>query len=221
MKFTMAVLTLVVGAQLAAGQAYVPPPESAGGWRWCKSADEVRRLGGMDPDKLQLIKEKQLALFQGPWQILIIRNGYLVSEWYGVPAMPTTTFDGWSSTKSSTGIAFGLLLDDSRNHKLPHDAQITLDTPIYDHVPEGLPLSDPGKKEILLRHILSMSSGIPGEDHGLIGLSSAPGGGDFEIAMGKQPDRFGHWASKLTSKPGRPGNILTRALRIFRYSSTT
>jgi CubicO group peptidase (beta-lactamase class C family) len=47
-----------------------------------------------------------------------------------------------------------------------------------------------------------MSSGIPGEDHGLIGLSSAPGGGDFEIAMGKQADRFGHWASKLTSKPG-------------------
>jgi len=156
----------------------------------------------MDPDKLNLIRDKFLQLFAGPWQIVIIRKGYLVAEWYGVPTMPTTTFDGWSCTKSSTGIAFGLLLEDSRKHKLPHDAQIDLDTPIYDFVPEGFPLTDPEKKKIKLRHVLSMTSGIPGEDHGMIGLSSAPGGGDFEIALGKQPNRFGKWAAKLTSEPG-------------------
>jgi len=194
--------TILVTCLSSLGQTYFPPPESAGGWRWCKTAEEVRSLAGMDPEKLDLLKEEQLQLFAGPWQIIIIRKGYLVAEWYGVPTMPTTTFDGWSSTKSSTGIAFGLLLDDSRNHKLPRDAQIDLDTPIYDYVPEGFPLTDPEKKKIKLRHVLSMTSGIPGEDHGLIGLSAAPGGGDFEIALGKQPNRFGKWASKLTGEPG-------------------
>lgn len=116
--------------------------------------------------------------------------------------MPTTTFDGWSSTKSSTGIAFGLLLDDSLHHKLPHDEKIDLNTPIYDYVPEGFPLSDSRKKDITLGQILSMTSNIPGEDHGLIGLDSAPGGGDFEIALGKEADRFGHSAAKLTGTPG-------------------
>ena len=202
MKPIMALWVLLAATQLAVAQTYTPPPESIGGWRWCKTPDEVRSLGGMNSDKLELIKEKQLALFAGPWQIVIIHKGYLVGEWYGVPTMPTTTFDGWSSTKSSTGIAFGLLLDDSLHHKLPHDEQITLDTPIYDYVPEGFPLSDPAKKDIKLRHILSMSSNIPGEDHGLIGLSSAPGGGDFEIALGKQPDRFGKSSATLTGPPG-------------------
>jgi CubicO group peptidase (beta-lactamase class C family) len=197
----LVIVTIAFSAFSFAADTYYPPAESAGGWRWCKTPEEVRALG-MDPDKLDLIRDKQLQLFAGPWQIVIIKNGYLVAEWYGVPTMPTTTFDGWSCTKSSTGIAFGLLLDDSRNHKLPKDAQITLDTPIYEYVPEGFPLSDPGKKQIKLRHVLSMTSGIPGEDHGLVGLADAPGGGDFEIALGKQPNRFGKSAAKLTGEPG-------------------
>lgn len=198
----LATFTIVFTSGLFAGDVYFPPPESAGGWRTLKTAAEVRSLAGMDPEKLDLIRDKFLGLFAGPWQIVVIRHGYLVAEWYGLPTMPTTTFDGWSCTKSSTGIAFGLMLDDSRNHKLPKDAQIDLDTPIYDYVPEGLPLTDPEKKKIKLRHVLSMTSGLAGEDHGLIGLSAAPGGGDFEIALGKQPNRFGHSAAKLTAEPG-------------------
>lgn len=196
---TFAILGIPI---LFAEDTYTPPPESAGGWRWCKTPEEVRSLAGMNPDRLDLIKERQLQLYSGPWQIVIVRKGYLVAEWYSVPAEPTTTFDGWSATKSATGIAFGLLMEDSRNHKLPHDAQIDLDTPIYDYIPEGFPLSDPEKKKIKLRHLLSMTSGIPGEDHGLLGLSTAPGGGDYEVALGKQPNRFGKWAAKLTSEPG-------------------
>jgi CubicO group peptidase (beta-lactamase class C family) len=198
----LAILTVTFTTVAFAADTYYPPSESAGGWRWCKTPEEVSSLAGMDPEKLDLIRDKQLQLFAGPWQIVIIRKGYLVAEWYGVPTMPTTTFDGWSCTKSSTGIAFGLLMDDSRNHKLPNDAQIDLETPIYDYVPEGFPLTDPAKKKIKLRHVLSMTSGIPGEDHGIIGLSDAPGGGDFEIALGKQPNRFGKSAAKLGSEPG-------------------
>ena len=205
----------------ADNDTYAPPPESAGGWRRCKTPEEVRSLGGIDTDKLEILRQAQIALFAGPWQIVIIHHGYLVAEWYGLPAMPTTTFDGWSSTKSSTGIAYGLLLEDSRNHKLPHDAQITLDTPIYDYVPEAFPLSDPEKKKIKLKHILSMTSGIAGEDHGLIGLADKPGGGDYEIALGKQPNRFGYSAEKLVAEPGTHWEYSDAGFAHFIASSTT
>jgi CubicO group peptidase (beta-lactamase class C family) len=174
-----------------AADAYTPPPESAGGWRACKTEEEVRSLAGMDPQKLKVIRDAQLQVFQGPWSIVIIRHGYLVAEWFGVPTMPHTTFDVWSCTKSATGIAFGLLLDDSQHHKLPHDAQISLDTPVYDFVPEGKPLTDPDKQKIKLRHTLTMTSGIPGESRGVMGLAVAPRSGEYEFALGKEANRFG------------------------------
>ena len=183
-------------------EGYYPPPESAGGWRRCKNDEEVRRLTAMDPQKLDLVGRETVALYGGPWALVVVRNGYIVREWMGVPAMPRTTFDIWSSTKSATGIAYGLLLDDSRNHRLPKDAQIDLDSQAYSFIPEGYPLSDPGKEKILLRHLLSMTSGIPGEDHGLIGIAVTPGGGEYEFALGKQPDRFGNSASRLYAQPG-------------------
>ena len=52
----------------------------------------------------------------------------MVREWFGVPAMPATTFDVWSCTKSATGIAFGLMSQDSRDHKLPGDQKIDLES---------------------------------------------------------------------------------------------
>jgi CubicO group peptidase (beta-lactamase class C family) len=196
-------LLMALAMNLFASDIYFPPSESAGGWRWCKDKDQVRSLAGMDLERLSVIRDAQLQIYQGPWAIVIIRKGYVAAEWFGVPAMPNTTFDGWSSTKSATGIAFGLLIDDSLHNKLPHGAHVDLDTPIYDFVPEGFPLTDPEKRNIKLRHILSMTSAIPGEGHGLFGLSPAPGGGEYEIALGKEPSRFGRSAAKLFGEPGK------------------
>jgi CubicO group peptidase (beta-lactamase class C family) len=156
----------------------------------------------MNPEQLRLIEQTQLQTYAGPWVIVIVRHGHLVREWFGVPAMPATTFDVWSCTKSATGIAFGLLLDDSRRHKLPNDAQIDLDTPAYAFIPEGRPLSDPRKDKIKLRHLLTMTSGIPGESRGLLGIAVAPGGGEYEIALGMQETRFGASAAHLMADPG-------------------
>ena len=181
---------------------YFPPPESAGGWRRCRSDDEVRRLAGLDPEKLTLVGRQNTALYAGPWVLLVVRHGYIAGEWMGVPAMPQTTFDVWSCTKSATGIAYGLLIDDSRHHRLPHDAQIDLDSAAYSFIPEGYPLSDPAKEKIKLRHLLSMTSGIPGEDHGIVGIPVKPGGGEYEFALGRDVDRFGDSAAKLYAPPG-------------------
>jgi CubicO group peptidase (beta-lactamase class C family) len=181
---------------------YFPPAESVGGWRRCKNDKEVRALAGMDPHKLDLVGRENSVLYSGPWALLVVRHGYIAGEWMGVPAMPQTTFDVWSCTKSATGIAYGLLIDDSRNHRLPHDAQIDLDSLAYSHIREGHPLTDPGKGKIKLRHLLSMTSGIPGKDHGMQGIAVRPGGGEYEFALGKEADRFGNSAARLYAPPG-------------------
>jgi CubicO group peptidase (beta-lactamase class C family) len=194
-------------ADLRAGTAqetgsYYPPPESRGGWRRCHNNDEVRRLAKIDPQKLDLVGKENVNLYGGPWGLLVVRHGYIAGEWMGVPAMPQTTFDVWSCTKSATGIAYGLLLDDSRNHRLPRDAQIDLESQAYSFIPDGYPLSDPAKEKIKLRHLLSMTSGIPGEDHGMVGIAVSPGHGEYEFALGREPDRFGNSAARLYAAPG-------------------
>jgi hypothetical protein len=189
-------------SSLFAADNYFPPKESAGGWRQVHGDEEIRALAGMDPERLKLIHEEQSQMYQGPWAIVIISKGYLVEEWFGVPAMPNTTYDAWSATKSATGIAMGLLLDDSIHHTLPGDAQISLDTPIYDYIPEGLPFTDPRKKDIKLRHVLSMTSGIAGQQHGLIGIGVDSNTGEYEVALGLAPTRFGKSTATLAADPG-------------------
>jgi CubicO group peptidase (beta-lactamase class C family) len=134
----------------------------------------------MDPKRLYEIGRVQEVMFQAPWAIVVVRNGYLVGKWYGVPAFASSTFDICSYTRSLTATAFRLLFDDSHTHKLPNDAQTAMDSRAYDFIPAGHPLSDPRKEKILLRHLLSMTSGIPGEDRGIISLSVVPDQGEFE-----------------------------------------
>jgi CubicO group peptidase (beta-lactamase class C family) len=196
------VAAMMAGAGMLLAETYYPPPESGDGWRRCRTDDDVRTKAGMDPQRLNLIGQAQMQLYSGPWAIAIVRNGYLVREWFGVPAMPATTFDVWSCTKSATGIAFGMLFEDSRNNKLPSGQKVDLESAAYDYIPEGRPLSDPRKSQIKLKHLLSMTSGIPGESQGLLGIAVVPGNGEFELALGKQPSRFGASAAKMMAAPG-------------------
>jgi len=47
-----------------------------------------------------------------------------------------------------------------------------------------------------------MTSGIKGESHGLVGLGVAAGGGDYEIAVGHEPNRYGISAARMFANPG-------------------
>jgi hypothetical protein len=125
-----------------------------------------------------------------------------VGEWFAVPAMPGPTFDAWSCTKSATGIAYGFVLDDSRHHRLPQRVKLDLDTPVMNLIPEAQPLTDERKQQIRLRHLLTMTSGIKGESHGLIGLGVTASGGDYSIAVGKEPNRYGISAARMFADPG-------------------
>jgi CubicO group peptidase (beta-lactamase class C family) len=184
-------------------QPYFPPPESNGGWRWLMEGDQVRSLGGMDPIKLERLRKAQEDAHPGDsWSIVVIRHGYLVKEIHTFNVLVPTRFDIWSCTKSFTGTIWGFVFDDSRQNRLPDGVHIDLDTPAYPFIPEGYPLSDPRKEHITFRHLLSMSSGIGGEDSGAEGIPTATDHGPFEHALGHSPNRFGNWVAKLAGDPG-------------------
>jgi CubicO group peptidase (beta-lactamase class C family) len=187
--------------------SYYPARESEGGWRWLRSDDQIRSVGGMDPEKLQLACELH-ERYEGPSSAVIIRNGYLVAEWYENNWHAPNRFNIWSGTKSFTATAFGILFDDSRNNATSSSgAPIELDTAAYPLIPEGHPLTDPRKEQITFRHLLTMTSGIAGEALGVYGVPTATGIGPFEAALGHAPLKArrwpgDRWASNLLADPG-------------------
>lgn len=184
-------------------EPYFPPPESAGGWRWLRDADEVRAVAGMDAGALDQLAHTQELIFGGDsWSIAIIRRGYLVREYHTFNVLVPTRFDIWSSTKSFTGTAWGLLINDSRCGRLPGGVTVDLDSAAYDFIPEGHPLTDPRKECITIRHLLTMTSGIPGEAAGVMGMPTATDHGPFEYALGRSPNRYGKWVGELAAMPG-------------------
>lgn len=165
-------------------RAYFPPPESQGGWRRPGGPEATRRLAGIALDKLEAAREwnAQLGIMSS---VVVIRHGYMVAEWHEQGAGPGTTYNIHSCTKSFTGTAYGMLFDDARKGLLGQE--IGLDTPAYAHIPQGYPLSDPRKQDITLRHLLSMSSGMRGEQFGVFGVVCDAGTNPFAAALGRAP----------------------------------
>ncbi len=185
---------------------YYPPPESQGGWRRADEPDTARARAGVDLGRLQAARAWNVH-FGVPTSLVIIRRGYLVAEWHEHGAGAPTSYNIHSCSKSFTGTAYGILFEMARRGELPGD--IGLDTPAYAHIPEGYPLTDPRKAQITLRHLLSMSSNIPGEDAGLFGVQTAADVNPFDAALGHRPlnqTRRGPagdlWAGQLTGAPG-------------------
>jgi CubicO group peptidase (beta-lactamase class C family) len=178
---------------------YFPPAESEGGWRHLRTPEEVREVGGFDPARLRFVADAHATLSGTTASVVIIRDGWVVAEWHELSALATTRYDVWSCTKSFTGTAYGALFGDR--------SDVGLDTPAYQHIPEGHPLSDPRKARITFRHLLTMTSGIPGESAGLAAVPTRAGVGPFEAALGFAPcwaRRWGEerWADQLLAEPG-------------------
>lgn len=183
---------------------YYPAPESKGGWRYLMKNEQIMTMGGMDAHRLGLLFDGQSLVHGGDsWSAVVIRNGYMVKEFHTFNVLNHTRFDIWSGTKSFTGTAWGLLLNDSRNGRLPKGRQVDLESPAYGFIPEGFPLTDPLKEKILVKHLLSMTSGLTGEDAGVIGMPTSTDCGSFEHALGRCPNRYGRWVDKLAAEPGK------------------
>ena len=182
---------------------YFPPPETEGGWRRLSTGDEVRELAGMDPMVLDLLgREQELLASDSSYGIVIVRNGYLVREYYSFNVSPTTRFDVWSCTKSLTSTAWGVGLAESAEPSARPGPDLALETPVYDLIPEGHPLTDPRKAQITIGHLLQMTSGIRGESRAAYGCVTTPNEGPFEYALGRCPNRFGVTVAELAAEPG-------------------
>jgi CubicO group peptidase (beta-lactamase class C family) len=178
---------------------YFPPPESKGGWRSLVPAkgepDEKQKATmaklGVDYDKLKQAWEYN-AKSEGATGLIVIRKGVVVGEWYK-DCDKNKTFNIFSSSKAYTSLAFGLLLSDSEAGKLPEGKKLALDTKVCteEWLPQALPLSDPRKANITVRHLLNMTSGL--------GVESVPAEKPFEIALGKTEKSV---FAQLKSEPG-------------------
>jgi CubicO group peptidase (beta-lactamase class C family) len=165
---------------------YFPPPESKGGWRTLlpekgePSAEQkaaIAKTAGVDWDKLKLAWEHNAAI-DGSSGLLVIRKGHVVGEWYKNGGRDKT-FNIYSSSKAYTSLAYGLLLAEHEGGKLAGGKKLTLDTRVCnaDWLPESLPLPDPRKADITVRHLLNMASGLGAEQ---VPTEKEP----FEIALG-------------------------------------
>jgi len=152
---------------------YFPPPETKGGWRSLlpktgyPDADQkatIREAAGIDWDKLAAAADYNQAA-EGDSALLVIRHGYIVGEW-NFGCVSNQSFNIFSCSKSYTSLAFGIFLADSETGNLSNGKKLTLDTKVCnkDWLPESLPLPDPRKADITLRHLLTMTSGISGDE---------------------------------------------------------
>lgn len=180
---------------------YFPPPESQGGWRTFlpesgapddSAKARIKAEAGVDWDKLEEAWQFNAAA-PGATGLVVIRKGQVVGEWYR-GGDRASAYNIYSSSKAYTSTAFGLILADFGNGPLPDGRSLSLDTKVCnaEWIPESLPLPDPRKAEMTVRHLLNMASGV-GEE----AVPEKPN--PFEWALGHVD---GAPTARLKAEPG-------------------
>ncbi len=162
-----AIGALAASAILRGGneRAYFPLPDSQGGWRTLREPDKIRKIGGMDPDKLSAAFDyiKTTSQHGG---LVVVRHGWLVYENYFGRGNHESAPESRSCGKAVASIAVGMAIHEKRS-MIPEGIETKIMTAQY--LPEEfLPLNDPRKAEIKLGHILAMSSGLRGNSPGYV-----------------------------------------------------
>jgi CubicO group peptidase (beta-lactamase class C family) len=121
-------------------------------WRTADPADH-----GFDADEIAEIERYVSDAYTNVRSIAIVRDGYLIYEryWQGFDA--DDGHDVRSVTKSVMSALVGIALADG--------AIDSVDQPVAELLPEDVPAdADPGWENVTLRHLLSMTSGLPFDD---------------------------------------------------------
>lgn len=166
------VILFPVGLRAADPAPNFPPPESKGGWPSLlpKSGDpdvaakaKIKTEAGVDWDKLKGAWDLNTQA-DGATGLIVIRHGKVVGEWYR-GCDPTTAFNIYSSSKTYTSLAYGLTLEDFGG-SMPGGKTLTLATKVCNEMwlPQSLPLPDPRKADITVKHLLQMASGLTEEN---------------------------------------------------------
>jgi len=181
-------------------RAYFPPPESAGGWRRLTAAEDIRTIGGMDPAKLDALREWLLQSDERPFAAVVIRHGHIVLEVERGKSAVTDTGNVKSCAKAICATVLAIAAEESKQGKTPK--RMTFDDRAFDFLPWAQPLSDPRKAEITVRQLLNHTSGICPESTG------AKNGGPWERILGHTDDER---TARLAFAPGQGHDYTTFA----------
>ena len=179
---------------------YFPPPESKGGWRTLEKPEEVRRLGGMDPEKLVELRKWLLDSDRRDFAAVVIRNGYVVLEVERGNSAKTDSRRVASCSKAVCATVLAVASELSQKGKTPK--KMTFDNPAFDFIPQARPLSDPRKAKVTVRQLLNHTSGICPEATG------AKNDGSWEYVLGHSGDAK---TEKLAFDPGAACGYSTHA----------
>jgi CubicO group peptidase (beta-lactamase class C family) len=181
-------------------ERYFPPPESQGGWRKLARPDEVRRLAGMDPDKLSELKAWLLASDNRNFAAVVIRRGHIVLEVERGNSSKTDSRRVASVSKAICATVLAIAAEESQQGKLPR--KMSFDDRALDFLPWAQPLSDPRKDKITVKQLLNHTSGICPEATG------APNDGSWEYVLGHSGDER---TARLAFDPGTACGYSTHA----------
>lgn len=160
--------------------AYFPPSESQGGWRKLESDEEIRRVGGMDPQKLAELREWLLQSDKRDFAATVICHGYIALEVERGNSAATDARRVASCSKAICATVVAIASDQSQQGKTPR--KMTFDDKAFDFVPWAQPLSDPRKAQITVKQLLNHTSGITPES------SRAKNSGPWEWIVGHTGD---------------------------------
>ena len=181
--------------------AYFPPPESSGGWRKLESAEEIRRLAGMDPEKLAELEKWLRDSDKRGFAAVVIRRGYIALEVERENSAKTDARRVASVSKAVCATVLAIASERSQRGETP--VKMRFDDPAFRFIPWAQPLSDPRKERITVRQLLNHTSGICPEALG------APNDGSWEYILGHSGDER---TAKLAFDPGKGCGYSTHAL---------
>ena len=182
-------------------EGYFPPPESEGGWRRLDKPDEIRRIAGMDPDKLSELKDWLLSSDRRNFAAVVIRNGYVALEVERGNSAKTDSRRVASVSKAICATVLAIASERSQRGLTPK--KMIFNDPAFRFIPWAYPLSDPRKEKITVRQLFNHTSGICPEATG------ASNRGTWEYILGHSGDPK---TTRLAFDPGTASGYSTHAL---------
>jgi CubicO group peptidase (beta-lactamase class C family) len=174
-------------------------PGEKPGTYWELTAPEEQGIDSQNLlEMLQTVKKEKY----NSHSIIIVRNQRLVLESYICPYTRDITHNTRSASKSMVSALVGIALREKWIDSL--DRTVYSYLPQYFHHQADPGKTDPGKKKITLRHLLTMASGLKIQDQssqaggGPIFSSPDPVKSTFEFPMSENPgERFNYITSLI------------------------
>lgn len=180
---------------------YFPPPESQGGWRTLDDPDAIRRIAGMDPDRLEGLRNWLRGSDRRDFAAVVIRRGYVVLQEERGRSAATDDRRIASCSKAVCATVLAIASEQSQQGLTPR--RMSFDDKAFDFIPWANPLSDPRKGDVTVKQLLNHTSGICPEATG------AANDGTWEYILGHTGDPR---TEKLAFDPGTACGYSTHAL---------